>query len=352
MIDKECFFQYNEDEFIQKKLATHPLYARKGAPMSVLYPLKLSYILKSRIWAGTRLTSDWKKKGLSSDVGESWELSVRQGDVCRICNGPYEGELLDALLRAHPSILGYTLRGWEFPLLVKLIDAAEDLSVQVHPDDAYAARVEGDHGKTEMWYILDAAPDAELVMGLTEGTTQEDFAAAVRCGSFSHLLRRRRVRAGECYFIPSGLAHAIGAGILIAEIQQNSDLTYRVYDYDRVDANGKRRELHVKKALDVIRPFSEAEIEALRFSKTGGHAPSPNCLAACECFAVYLHKGKEPQLFPADGHARHLLCIKGEGSLRVGEDVYPLSRGDSYLLPAALPGCLLSEGTTVLESLL
>ena len=225
--------------------------------MTARYPLKLSYVLKERIWAGTTLSSEeWNKTGNLSNAGESWELSVRTKEMCCVSNGPLAGTPLGELLSADPSVLGCTVDVREFPLLVKLIDAGDSLSVQVHPDDAYAARVENDRGKTEMWYIVDARPGAELIMGLVPGTDMKTFRAAVRAGKFEHLLYRRPVQKGECYFIPAGLAHAIGAGILIAEIQQNSDLTYRVYDFDRRDAAGNLRELHVDKALDVIRPFS------------------------------------------------------------------------------------------------
>lgn len=158
-----------------------------------------------------------------------------------------------------------------FPLLIKFIDAADRLSVQVHPDDAYAARVENGVGKTEMWYVIDAAPGAQLVMGLSDGKTPDDLRAEARSGGdVSDCLRYVPVSAGDCFFIPSGMVHAIGSGILIAEIQQNCDLTYRVWDYGRLGKDGKPRELHTEKACDVIRSFTDGEVEAERFESLAG----------------------------------------------------------------------------------
>ena len=321
--------------------------------MTARYPLKLSYVLKERIWAGTTLSSEeWNKTGNLANAGESWELSVRTKEMCCVSNGPLAGTPLGELLSADPSVLGCTVDVREFPLLVKLIDAGDSLSVQVHPDDAYAARVENDRGKTEMWYIVDARPGAELIMGLVPGTDMKTFRAAVRAGKFEHLLYRRPVQKGECYFIPAGLAHAIGAGILIAEIQQNSDLTYRVYDFDRRDAAGNLRELHVDKALDVIRPFSHEEIRSLQFSQSGGIPPSPECLADCERFTVFERRIQREYVFPTCANARHLLCLKGRAILLSDGCSYPMVQGDSYLLPQGLDSPRIVGDCLVLETVL
>ncbi len=310
------------------------------------YPLKLSSVTKSPIWGGTRLIRDWGKASEAPTVGESWELTVRRAEHSRIENGPLAGMTLREAIDASPrAILGCTRgSGEEFPLLIKLIDAADRLSVQVHPDDIYAARVEQDRGKTEMWYIVEADPGAEIICGLIPGATEEDFARSVREGDPERCLRHCPVHPGETYFIPARLPHAIGRGILIAEIQQNCDLTYRVYDYDRRQADGSLRELHVEKALDVIRPFSEEEIDAIRYSR-GIPADRGAVLADCAYFRV-------ERISPSDGSVvlsaseqlRHLLLLSGEGRLLFEGGTLICHRGDSILLPAAL-GSLTWEGT-------
>lgn len=317
--------------------------------MKHVYPLKLSYVPKERIWAGDTLASRWGKKAEGRSLGETWELSVRAEEMSLVQNGPLAGTSLGDLVATDPAILGKALPAEKFPLLVKLLDAGDTLSVQVHPDDDYAARIENDRGKTEMWYIVEAQQGAELILGLVPGVSREDFAVAVREGNFEHLLFRQPVRAGDCYFIPSGMPHAIGAGILIAEIQQNCDLTYRVYDFDRRDAQGKLRELHVDRALDVIRPFSQAEINAVRFSRTGG-AVKKDLLADCEYFTVRERCVAGREEIPKGDRPRHWLCIEGRGEIRLGDEVYPLVRGDSYLLPVSLPPMTLCGELRVLES--
>jgi mannose-6-phosphate isomerase len=202
-----------------------------------------------------------------------------------------------------------------------------------------------------MWYIVEADEGAELVCGLAEGVDQSAFAKAVVEGRISEALHHQPVQAGEVYFIPAGLAHAIGRGILIAEIQQNCDLTYRVYDYDRRQPDGSLRELHVEKALEVIRPFSTAEIDAIAFARTGGVADGEGVLADCEYFRV---EKKTLTAVPSDlaecGRMRHLLCLSGCGTLSCNGSTYPITKGDSYLLPAALDSVTATGDATLLIS--
>ncbi len=306
--------------------------------MAKLYPLKLTGVTKSPIWGGTRLLKDWNKKSSKETVGESWELTVRPQDMCSVANGELSGKGFDELMAEFGADLtGREMQVAEFPLLIKLIDAQDALSVQVHPDDIYAARVENDRGKTEMWYIVEADEGAELVCGLAEGVDSAAFAKAVAERQIASALHHQPVHAGESYFIPAGLAHAIGRGILIAEIQQNCDLTYRVYDYDRRQADGSLRELHVEKALDVIRPFSKEEIDAVAFSRTGGVPAGENVLADCEYFHVEkLTLSKTSVELAAKGCMRHLLCLSGEGTLTCEGETYTIGKGDSWLIPAAL----------------
>lgn len=311
--------------------------------MTALYPLKLSPVTKSPIWGGTRLLREWGKRANAPTVGESWELTVRQGENSVIENGPLAGRTLGEALREAGLLSG------EFPLLIKLIDAADALSVQVHPDDAYAARAEHDRGKTEMWYIVAADAGAEIVCGLSDGATREDLAKAVRENDPQRVLKTRKVRAGETYFIPAGLPHAIGRGILIAEIQQNCDLTYRMYDYGRLGPDGVPRALHIEKALDVVRPFTDAEIAALRFSRATEDLSGGEVLADCAYFRVErLQKGGAYTL-PACGKWRHLLCLAGAATLVSDGVRYPVSKGDSYFLPP-LPAARIEGDLTALVS--
>ena len=290
------------------------------------YPVKLIPVSKSPIWGGTRLKTDWGVQTDATTVGESWVLTVREKEKNIVANGAWAGKTLNEVIGA------YGASEKDFPLLVKFIDAADRLSVQVHPDDHYAAEVEKDRGKTEMWHILEAEAGAELIMGLCDGVTREDFAAAVRAGETERVLKHIPVHAGETYFIPAGLPHAIGKGILLAEIQQNCDLTYRIWDYDRRGADGKPRELHVKKALDVVRPFNEAEIDEIRYEADPA-ADRKTVLAACSRFRVERLSVTDSIAIPKSPKFRHLLCISGNGTLTAGSEIYPVERADSYLFP-------------------
>ncbi|MBQ8849680.1 MAG: class I mannose-6-phosphate isomerase [Clostridia bacterium] len=299
------------------------------------YPLRLSYTAKSAIWGGSSLSEKWGKVFDGDNIAETWELSVREREMAVILNGDAEGlTLAEYFKKAGYGCVSPTYgEGDRFPLLVKLIDAAAPLSVQVHPDDAYASSVENDSGKTEMWYVVDAAEGAELVYGLREGFDRERFASAVARGEIGSAMNSVKVRAGDCFFIPAGMVHAIGEGILIAEIQQNSDLTYRVYDYDRVGADGKKRELHTKKALDVVRPYTEEEVAAIRYSE----GAVDGMLANSKYFKVRkVDVDGEEALTVRDDSFTSLLCIDGEGTLTHNGEEYRIKKGDSYFLPAGM----------------
>jgi len=315
-----------------------------------LYPLKLTSVKKSPIWGGKRLIADWGKETSAETVGESWELTVRRQENSTVENGALAGRTLgEVLAMAGGNAIAPDFCGEDFPLLVKLIDAADRLSVQVHPDDAYAARVEKDRGKTEVWYIVDADEGAEIICGLADGATREDFARATAEGDPERVLKHVPVHAGETYFIPAGLPHAIGRGILIAEIQQNCDLTYRVYDYNRRQADGSLRELHVEKALDVVRPFSAEEIESLRYARRSDTLANGECLADCAYFRVERVQLDGTWELPACAEMRHLLCLSGEGALIAHGETYPIQKGDSYFLPP-MPEATLNGSITLLVS--
>lgn len=304
--------------------------------MSKLYPVKISYVPKSRIWGGYELTKLFGKKNGGENIGETWELTVRSDEMSKIIGGADDGVALGDYIDRDKSVLGTKYAGGAFPLLIKFIDAADKLSVQVHPDDEYAALHEKDPGKTEMWYILDAKPGAKIVYGLADGIAREDFAAAVARGEIGSAMGYKEVHKGETYFIPSGLLHAIGEGILIAEIQQNSDLTYRVYDYERRGADGSLRELHVEKSLDVTKPFSEAEVDAIRF-ESRDEMDDENTLAHCRYFRVSKHAVKGEKHFSVSSDSFvSLLCIEGKGHIRYNGEEIELSSGDSFFLPAGM----------------
>ena len=311
------------------------------------YPMKLSYITKSPLWGGTRLLKGWGKQAEQPTVGESWELTVRENGMCCVENGAFAGRTLAELIGESDGIMGKPSPDG-FPLLIKLIDAQERLSVQVHPDDSYAERVENDRGKTEMWYIVEADEGAEIICGLADGTTRGDFADAVRAGDPERVLQHRKVQAGEAYFIPAGLPHAIGKGILIAEIQQNCDLTYRVYDYNRRQPDGSLRQLQVKKALEVVRPYTQEEINAVRYSGCGGVPSTPELLADCCYFRVRKLTAAGEIPVPDEGGMRHLLCLSGSADLLCNGVRYHTGKGDSYLLPAAMPTAALSGNAVFL----
>lgn len=222
-----------------------------------MYPLKFHPIYKERIWGGTALAQRYGRQLPSDHVGESWDVACHPNGTSIISNGPWMGKPLDQIVWHYGrQLLGTSLRDEDvrkFPLLMKILDASDKLSVQVHPDDDYAAENEnGELGKAELWYIMHAEPGSSIVYGLEPGVTKEALAAGLREGVLDGLLRSVEVHHGDVFYIPTGLVHALGAGVLVAEIQQNSDSTYRVFDHNRVDDAGKPRELHVEKALDVI----------------------------------------------------------------------------------------------------
>ena len=316
------------------------------------YPIKVSYVAKSRIWGGENLCRIFGKENGGENIGETWELTVRDDEMSSIMNGAHARMTLGEYIEGDKSVLGSKYDGGRFPLLIKFIDAQDKLSVQVHPDDDYAAANEKDPGKTEMWYIVDAAEGAKLVYGLADGISRDDFAAAVASGNIDSAMGYTPVKKGEVYFIPSGMLHAIGEGIIIAEIQQNSDLTYRVYDYDRRDSEGKTRELHVEKSLAVVRPFTEDEVNAIRF-EAKDESDDGETLAHCRYFRVKkLDIDGERSLFAADDSFASVLCLSGEGEIVYEGEKYPIKAGDSYFIPASMKDYKIVGSTEIIISTL
>ena len=300
----------------------------------MFYPLKLKFYPKTALWGGSTLKNEWNKPCDLDKLAETWELTVRKDAVNTIENGAYAGESLEKHVKEG-----------KFPLLIKFIDAEDCLSVQVHPDDKFAKEVENDVGKTEMWYIADAKEGAEIIYGLKKGVTE------VSCDeNIESQVNKIKVKKGDCFFIPSGMLHAIGKGCLIAEIQQNSDLTYRVYDYGRRDANGNLRELHTEKALKVIRSFEESEVNAIRFGEKDKLGVG-ECLASCKYFGVNrIALDKDEVELKTNGVFHSLLCVDGEGEILCGNESYPIEKGDSYYLCEEIESYNIKGTATVLVS--
>lgn len=300
--------------------------------------LKLVPAYQGYIWGGTRLKKEYGKNTRLPIVAESWELSVHENGKSRISGGEYGGMTLDEYIHLHPEAVGKGFTDKDaFPILVKLIDAKQSLSVQVHPDDSYAMRHEHSPGKTELWYILQAEPDAYLYLGVERDITSEEFAARIRDNTVEQVLHRCPVKPGEAYMVEAGTLHAIGAGIVLAEIQQSSDVTYRVYDFGRTGADGKPRPLHIKQALEVSCFSAKPQLPVGAEAVEQGLWP----IAACPYFTIQGVgvRGKLPFAAPVESF-RALLCI--EGQCKAGETL--LIKGDTLFLPAGERCILAGEG--------
>lgn len=305
----------------------------------MLYPLKLIAPLKDYLWGGVKLKSEYNKRTNLTKVAESWELACHKDGMSRIENGVAKGLTLAEYISAQgEKILGTKAEKFTyFPLLIKFIDAKEDLSVQVHPDDEYALRVEGEYGKTEMWYIVDCEPGASLLYGLKAKISKEEFAQHIRDNTLLEVCNRVSVNKGDVFFIDAGTLHAIGKGILIAEIQQNSNTTYRIYDYGRIGNDEKPRELHVTKALDVTKlesPISHRRVQAEIDFFTDYKIQR---LVACEYFTVYhidLHG--VCALKASIDSFQSILLLEGEVVLYYGLKKISVIRGESIFIPAGM----------------
>lgn len=305
-----------------------------------LYPLKFEAIYKEKIWGGNKLKEVFDRDLPYDKTGESWEVSAHDNGTSIIKNGIYQGRKITNLIEKNPKELLGEINLDEskrFPLLIKLLDANAKLSVQVHPDDDYAQKIENELGKTEMWYIIDAVPGAKLVYGLKPGTKKEELADAIKSGNLEDYLNEVTVEKGDVFYMPSGTVHAIEEGILLAEIQQNSDTTYRVYDWNRVGKDGKPRELHIERALDVIdfdKEVSQAKSQPLTIDM-GSYRRS--FLAACPYFVT--EKIDVNGLYQLNTDKKNfyiIMNLSGQAGISSDEKVYNLSPGDTYFLPADL----------------
>ncbi|MBP5270938.1 MAG: class I mannose-6-phosphate isomerase [Clostridia bacterium] len=300
-------------------------------------PFLLSPVGKDYLWGGTRLNDEYAKNLPMTPLAETWECSTHPDGVSVVASGVYSGMPLDLVLKENPGLKGDKYRDTDgLPILVKLIDAARDLSVQVHPDDDYAGLHEGGSaGKTEAWFVVEAQPDASLVLGFSEPLSKEEIASAVSDGSVTRLLRRVPVKAGDAVLIEPGTVHAIGGGILLAEIQQSSNVTYRLYDWGRTGADGKPRELHLAKALDVINPSSAPEV----FGAEEG--------VRCPKFSVdeiKLTEGGEPFGIAGKDSFAVILLTEGEAILSYEGGAFYFWKGDCVFVPAGVSVRLRGNG--------
>ncbi|PLX02977.1 MAG: mannose-6-phosphate isomerase [Marinilabiliales bacterium] len=305
----------------------------------MLYPLKFNPIFKEKIWGGNKLQSILNKKtGNYSNVGESWELSGIQNEISVVSNGFLKGNNLQEIIEVYMGdLVGesvYKKFGVEFPLLIKLIDANDDLSIQVHPDDKTAKERHKAYGKTEMWYILEADEDALIYTGFNKKTDKKEYLEYLHNGNVAQLMNKKRAFPGDVFYIPSGRVHAIGKGVFLAEIQQTSDITYRIFDWNRKDSNGKGRELHTDLAIDVI---------DYNFYDTYKTHPeieenTPNLLSECQYFTtqiIKLSESIERDYFSIDSFVIYM-CTKGSFTIEVNDESYPVYKGETILIPAEL----------------
>ncbi len=307
--------------------------------MNELYPLKFKPIFQERIWGGDRLkTVLHKDTGGISPCGESWELSAVEENVSVVANGFLHGNNLLELCEIYMGdLLGekvYDKYGMEFPLLIKFIDAADDLSIQVHPDDELAGKRHGAYGKTEMWYVLQAEANARLMSGFNQPVDREKYLDYLEKGKLTGLLNSTVVQPGDVFFIPAGRVHAIGRGILLAEIQQTSDVTYRIYDYDRVDKKGRKRKLHTDLALDAIH-FEV--VHGCRSSYTVVRN-RPSEIVSCPYFTTNILDFDLPVMRESsliDSFVIYI-CIDGHAVIRWKGGEETISHGETILVPAAI----------------
>lgn len=306
------------------------------------YPLLFTPVLKQTIWGGRRLGSKLNKSlGPESDYAESWEIVDHGDEQSVIENGSLKGKTLrQSILLEKSSILGESFQSDAFPLLLKYLDCNRDLSVQVHPDDDYAKQMQPpDLGKTESWYIVESDPGSLVYAGLKDGVTRKDLTEAVAAGETETMLHAFHPTAGDILFIPAGTVHALGAGLLVAEIQQSSDTTFRLFDWNRVGGDGKGRPLHIQQSLDVT-DFQRGPIAAKRAQP---NLPRWQEVVHSDKFTLQVLNSGSGQI--GGDNRFHILTVpKGFAVLQTEEEEYTLTTGQSLLLPAAMPTCTIEAG--------
>ncbi len=306
-------------------------------------PFFLAPVGKDYLWGGNRLNYDFSKNIDLNPLAETWECSTHIDGPSKIKTGVFKNRTLKDVLKDHPEFLGnHFLSNFELPILVKFIDAKQDLSVQVHPSDEYALKNEnGQIGKTEMWYVIDAKPNSSLIYGLSHTISKERLKKSIGNGTLEKYLQKVPVKSNDVFFIEAGTIHAIGKGCLIAEIQENSNLTYRLYDYNRIDKNGEKRELHIDKALEVAKLTKEEEPKQPMRVLNYRPGCATELLARCKYFEVYRMIVNTERCSKLVGYKAHkdsfrvLLCYKGCGSIYMEDgEILPFFKGDCIFFPA------------------
>jgi len=300
-----------------------------------VYPIKFSPILKEKIWGGNKLNTLLGKQTSKENVGESWEISDVNGNISEVSNGTYKGSNLKELIKKHEAeLLGFENFknfGYNFPLLIKFLDAKTDLSVQVHPDNEMAKKHHSSFGKTEMWYIMDSDKNADIVLGLKNKDIDPEILQNINSDNVDDVFNREQVKKGDSFFIPAGKIHAIGAGVLAAEIQQTSDITYRVYDWDREDDKGQKRELHTQLAQKATKHFDskgKAEYNIMQNESAN--------LVNCEYFETNIldiSKHQERDYSSLDSFVI-FMCVDGEVDITTGCHTETIKMGETVLIPA------------------
>jgi mannose-6-phosphate isomerase len=314
-----------------------------------LYPLQFEPILKERIWGGTKLKTILNKPITSDITGESWEISTVEGDVSVVSNGILAGKSLNDLIQAAPEdILGtevYKRFGTQFPLLFKYLDAREDLSIQVHPNDELAKKRHNSFGKTEMWYIMQADENARIIVGFKEKSNASEYVQNLKNKTLLTILDDVTVKSGDVFFLETGTVHAIGSGLVVAEIQQTSDITYRLYDFDRVDAVGNERELHIDLALDAIN-YDKVDT----FKSYTKEINNSNTIVDCPYFTTnFLPLDGEKKMLNSGNSFSVYMCTEGTFEIDFDNSKFKYKKGDSVLIPAALKTFVLSGKASILE---
>jgi mannose-6-phosphate isomerase len=314
-----------------------------------IYPLQFYPIFKERIWGGTKLKTVLNKPIASEITGESWELSTVEGDVSVVSNGDLKGNSLNDLINADPeAFLGtdvYKRFGKQFPLLFKYLDAREDLSIQVHPNDELAQKRHNSFGKTEMWYILQADTDARIIVGFKKQSNAAEYLENLKNKTLLSILEDVKVKSGDVFFLETGTVHAIGAGLVVAEIQQTSDITYRLYDFDRVDDKGNSRELHVDLALDAIN-YDKIETH----KKYDSIQNVSNSIVDCPYFTTNFLPLKGIFSVNKTGNTFTVyMCVEGNFEIEYEGEKFQYKKGDTILIPAAMKTFTLNGEASILE---
>lgn len=309
-------------------------------------PLFLKGVLQEKIWGGTKLKDEYGYDIPSDKTGELWAISAHPNGVTTVLNGEYKGQSLDKLWENNRELFG-DQKGDVFPLLTKIIDAQNDLSVQVHPDDEYGLTHEGELGKTECWYILLADPGSKIVYGHT-AKSKEELRKRIESGEWDELLKEVEVKAGDFFYVPSGTIHALGSGVMVLETQQSSDTTYRLYDYDRVDDEGNLRDLHIEQSIDVTTvPAEDNPVDPVTRDVKNGQLTT---LVSNDFFSVYEWKINGPVSFEQESFYTLVSVIDGEGTLKADGNTYSISKGDHFVLPSQIQNWELDGNLHIIAS--